>query len=155
RWFPARPLTMGLHHVEPAELADPFVAFPDLLADIPRTASNLPLVDARVAAERAARVLHGGAAPAADSLPRLILIRSAPASGCDDSLALKAHAGCIGCICLPLQVLVRSPSAARARTATGYRSTDRASRNRSRRPCARSDPGRTCTSFPSRSARRA
>src|SRR5262245_42966373 len=58
RWFRARPLAMRLDHVQAAQAANPFVAFLDFAAHVPRTAADLPLVHARVAAERPARADH-------------------------------------------------------------------------------------------------
>jgi hypothetical protein len=89
----SRPLPMGFHDVKTAELASSLVAFLDLLTDVPRAAPDLPLVHARVAAERAARRLYGAAAPAADRIAGVIAIRPAPLIGRHHARATGAHAG--------------------------------------------------------------
>ena len=86
-----RPLAMRLDHVESANLTDALVAFLDLLTDVPGTASDFPLVHARVAAERAARRSNRSAAPAANRFTRIVAIGLAPLFGCDDTRAASAH----------------------------------------------------------------
>jgi len=93
----SRPLAMRLDDVEPAELADAFVAFLDLLPDVPRAAADLPLVYALVTAEGPARRLHGSPAPSADRLAGLVPLGLPPLIGRDDALAASAHERHIGC----------------------------------------------------------
>ena len=89
----SRPLTMGFDHIEAAELAGALIALLDLLTDVPRAAPDLPLVHARVAAERAARRLHGTTTPATDRLASVIASRLTPLVSRDDADATGAHAG--------------------------------------------------------------
>jgi hypothetical protein len=86
-----RPLAVGLHHVEAAQPARPFVTLLDLAADVPRAAANLPLVDAGAAAERPARPRHQPAAPAADRPARRVQDRLPPFVGRDDAGPFRAH----------------------------------------------------------------
>ncbi len=88
----SRPLAVGFHDVTAAELAGALVALLDLLTDVPRAASDLPLMHARVAAECAARRLHRAATPAADRLAGVVAIRLAPLVGAYDARATGAHA---------------------------------------------------------------
>ena len=92
----ARPLTMRLDDVEAAQLTDSLVAFLDFAADVPRAASDLPLVHAGVAAERAARRRDDGAAPAADRLSEVVTVGDVPLVGGDGAGAAGAHAANIG-----------------------------------------------------------
>jgi hypothetical protein len=85
------PLTMGFHHVEAAELAGALIALLDLLTDVPRAAPDLPLVHARVTAERAARRLHGTTTPAADRLAGVIAIGPPPLISGYNARATGAH----------------------------------------------------------------
>jgi len=86
------PLAMCLHDIEPANLTDPFVALLDLLANVPGTAPNLPLVDTRVAAKSSARCLDQPAAPPTDRLAIRIPLRFAPLIGGHDTRTASAHA---------------------------------------------------------------
>src|SRR4051812_44593174 len=61
-----RPLPVGLHDVEAANLTNAFVALFYLLTNVPGAASDLPFVNAAVAAECASGRFHGAAAPSAD-----------------------------------------------------------------------------------------
>lgn len=88
-----RPFAMRLDHVEPADLARAFVAPPDLLADVPRAAANLPLVHARVAAEGSPRRLHETAAPAAHRLAGLVALGLSPLLRRHHPGAPRAHGG--------------------------------------------------------------
>ena len=92
-WLRSRPLTMGLHHIEAADLTGSLVALLDLLPDVPRAASDLPFMNARVAAERAPRRMHTAAAPSADGLTGLIPIGFSPLLGRHDTGAAGAHGG--------------------------------------------------------------
>jgi hypothetical protein len=78
----ARPFAVRPGDVEAAQSADPFVALLHLLPDVPGAAPDLPLMHARVAAERPPRRLNRAAAPAAYRLPRLVPIRNAPLVRC-------------------------------------------------------------------------
>lgn len=89
----SRPLAMRLHHVEAADLTDSLVALLDLLPHVPRAASDLPLVYARVAAERPARRVHLPATPAADRFTGVVAIRLAPLLGRHDARPAGAHGG--------------------------------------------------------------
>lgn len=91
-----RPVAVRLDDVESADLADPPVTLLQLLADVPRAAADLPLVNARVAAEGATGLRHGATAPAADRLAGGIPRRFAPLLGRDDAAPLRAHACTIG-----------------------------------------------------------
>jgi hypothetical protein len=64
-----------------------------LLPDVPRAASDLPFMNARVAAERAPRRIHTAAAPSADWLTSLIPIGFSPLLGRHDTGAAGAHGG--------------------------------------------------------------
>jgi hypothetical protein len=86
------PLAVRLHDVRATELTDALVALLDLLTDVPWAAPDLPLVYARVAAERAARGRHGTTTPAADRLAGVIAIRLAPFIGRHSPRATGAHA---------------------------------------------------------------
>lgn len=88
-----RPLAVGFHDVQAAEMAGALVAFLDLLPDVPRAAPDLPLVHARVAAERATRRLHGTTTPATDRLAGVIASRLTPLVSRHDADATGAHAG--------------------------------------------------------------
>jgi len=92
----SRPLAVRLHDVRATELTDALVALLDLLTDVPRAASDLPFMYARIAAERAARGLHGATTPAADRLAGVIAIRLAPSIGGHNPRATGAHAEGIG-----------------------------------------------------------
>jgi hypothetical protein len=92
----SRPLAVSFHDVTTTELTDAPVALFDLLTDVPWAAPNLPLVYARVAAERTARGPHRTATPAADRLAGVIALRLAPLIGGHDPRATGAHAGSIG-----------------------------------------------------------
>ena len=87
---------MGFHDVEATQLADALVTLLDLLTDRPRAAPDLPLVNARIAAERAARGLHGATTPAADRLAGVIAIRLAPLIGRYNPRAQDTHESDIG-----------------------------------------------------------
>jgi hypothetical protein len=87
---------MGFHDVEATQLADALVAFLDLLADVPRAASNFPFVNAGVAAERPSRRFHQPAAPAADRLPGGVTFGLAPLVGGHDTGAPGGHERDIG-----------------------------------------------------------
>ena len=89
----SRPLAVRLHDVIATELTDALVALLDLLTDVPRAAPDLPLVYARIAAERAARGLHGATTPAADRLAGIIAMRLAPLIGRHNPRATGTHAG--------------------------------------------------------------
>ena len=92
----SRPFTMGFDHVEAAELAGALIALLDLLPDVPRAAPDLPLVHARVAAERAARRLHGTTTPAADRLAGVVAIGPPPLISGYNARATGAHQVGIG-----------------------------------------------------------
>jgi len=96
RGFRARPLAMRFHDIEAAELARALVPLLDLLPDVPRTAANLPFVNARVAAERAARRLHRSPAPAADRLSSFVALGDSPLIGGHHARTTNAHALRIG-----------------------------------------------------------
>ena len=87
----SRPLTMGFDHIEAAELAGALIALLDLLTHVPRAAPDLPLVHARVAAERAARRLHGTTTPAADRLAGVVAIGPPPLISGHNARATGAH----------------------------------------------------------------
>jgi hypothetical protein len=89
----SRPLAVSFHDVTATELTDALVALLDLLTDVPRAAPDLPLVYARIAAERAARGLHGATTPAADRLAGTIAMRLAPLIGRHNPRATGTHAG--------------------------------------------------------------
>jgi hypothetical protein len=89
----SRPLAMCLHHVEAADPAGALVALLDLLADVRRTAANLPFVHARVAAERPPRRRDPAATPPANRLACLVAIRLAPLLRCHHMRPEGAHAG--------------------------------------------------------------
>ena len=93
-----RPFTVRLHHVEATQLAGPLVAFLDLLPYVPRTATDFPFVDARIAAERAARPGDGAPAPAADGLAGCIAFGDPPLIGGDRAGAPGAHGRIIGTV---------------------------------------------------------
>ena len=88
----SRPLEVRFRDLKATPLTDALVALLDLLTDVPRAAPDLPLVHARVAAERAARGLHGTTTPAADRLAGVIAIRLAPLIGGHNPRATGAHA---------------------------------------------------------------
>jgi len=93
----AAPHLLGALDVEPAALAEAAVALPDLLTNVAGAASQSPLVDALVSAERAApRRGDDGAAPAANRLARLVPIGLAPAVAVDGAAADGAHAEYFG-----------------------------------------------------------
>ena len=78
RRFAPGPLAMRLDDVHSADLARALVAFLDLTPHVPRTAANLPFVDARLAAECAARRLYWRLAPPADRLTLFIPFGNTP-----------------------------------------------------------------------------
>ena len=88
----SRPLAVRFHDLKATPLTDALVALLDLLTDIPRAAPDLPLVHARIAAERAARGLHGTTTPAADRIAGVIAIRPAPLIGRHNPRTTGAHA---------------------------------------------------------------
>jgi hypothetical protein len=90
--FRSRPLSVRLEHVEPAQLTNALVSFLDLLSNVPRAASNLPFVDARITAEGATRRLDDRAAPATDRFARRIALGLAPLIRGNDTRAPSAHA---------------------------------------------------------------
>src|SRR5689334_9425544 len=64
------PLSMRLHDVDAAELTNALISFLDLLTNVPRAATNLPFMNAGIAAESPPRRFHDLAAPTTDWLPR-------------------------------------------------------------------------------------
>ena len=76
--FRPRPFAMGLDHIQTAQSADTFVALLDLTPHVPGAAADLPLVHARLAAERPPRRDHRAPAPSADRLPHFVPIRLTP-----------------------------------------------------------------------------
>src|SRR5215207_918937 len=73
-----RPFAVCFDHVESAEATDSFVSLFDLAPHVPRTAADLPFVNAGITAERPPRPDHAALAPAADRLPRLVAFRNSP-----------------------------------------------------------------------------
>jgi len=96
RRFRAGPFAMRLDDIEAAQPARALVALLYLLPHIPRAAPDLPLVHARVAAERPARRLHRATAPPADRLSRLIALGLSPVIRGHHTLTTGAHTGDIG-----------------------------------------------------------
>ena len=90
------PLAVRLHHVEAAQPADPFVPLLDLAAHVPGAASNLPFLDARIAAEGSPRRDHRTPAPSADRLTVWVALWFPPLIGRHDPYAPGAHGRCIG-----------------------------------------------------------
>jgi hypothetical protein len=90
--FRSRPLPVRLEHVESAQLTNPLVSFLDLLSNVPRAASNLPFVNARVTAESAPRRLDHTVAPATDRFTGGIAFGLAPLIRGNDTRAPGAHA---------------------------------------------------------------
>jgi len=95
-WFRAGPFAVRFDDVEAAEAAGALVSLFHLLADVPRAAADLPLVDAGVAAEGPAGLLHRRAAPPADRVPAFIPLGLPPLIGRDDPRAPGAHGLGIG-----------------------------------------------------------
>jgi hypothetical protein len=91
--FRSRPLPVRLKHIEPADLTNPLIPLLDLLSNVPRAASNLPFVNAPVAAERAPRRFDDAVAPATDWFTRRIALGLAPLFGGNDAGSAGAHAG--------------------------------------------------------------
>jgi hypothetical protein len=96
RRFRAAPLTMRLDDVEAAEPAGTLVALLHLPPHVPRTAADLPLVNARLAAEGPPRRLHGRVAPPADRVAGRISLGLAPLIRGYDTLPTSTHRRRIG-----------------------------------------------------------
>src|SRR5436309_4937272 len=94
--FAAPPSSLGERDVEAAEPADAAVALPHLIAHVPRIASDPPFVNARVAAERAARPTHDGAAPSAGRASSIGAVGLAARVGRHRAPAYCAHPGVYG-----------------------------------------------------------
>jgi hypothetical protein len=86
------PLSVRLHDIQTAKLADALVTLPDLLTNVPGTAADFPLVNARVAAERASRGTDRSATPTTDWLSLVVSVRLAPLFSGHDTRAAGAHA---------------------------------------------------------------
>jgi hypothetical protein len=91
RRFRSRPLAMSLYDVEAANLANPLVAFLDLLTHVPGAASNLPFVHAGVAAEGAPGGGNRTAAPAANRFPGVVPVGLTPLFRGHHPRAMSAH----------------------------------------------------------------
>jgi hypothetical protein len=87
----SRPLSVSLHDVETADLADALVTLLHLLTNVPGTAADFPLVDAGIAAERASRCADRSTTPTTDWLSIVVAVRLAPLIGGDDTRAASAH----------------------------------------------------------------
>lgn len=92
RRFRTRPLPMRLEHVETTDLTNAFVPLLDLLANVPRTTSNLPFVNAGITAEGASRRLDDSVTPATDRIASGVTLGLAPLIGGDDTRPTSAHA---------------------------------------------------------------
>ena len=85
------PLAVRLHDVPSAQPAGALVALLHLLPHVPRTAADLPLMDAAVAAEGPPRPGHWSAAPAADRFSRLVPLRHTPLIRRDRFRSTRTH----------------------------------------------------------------
>ena len=96
RRFRTRPLPMCLEHVETTDLTNAFVSLLDLLTNVPGTTSNLPFVNAGIAAESASRRLDDTVTPAADRIASGVALGLSPLIGGNDTRPTSAHAATIG-----------------------------------------------------------
>ena len=92
RRFRTGPLPMCLNHVEAADLTNALVPFLDLLTNVPRTTSNLPLVNARITAEGAPRGLDDTVTPPTNRFAGSVTLRLSPLICGNDTRATSAHA---------------------------------------------------------------
>ena len=92
RGLRSRPRTVSLDHVESADLTNSFIAFLDLLTDVPGTAPDFPLVNAPVAAEGATGRRDEAVTPTTNRFAVGVAFGFPPLLGGDDTRATSAHA---------------------------------------------------------------